>query len=378
MGKKARFLFICLFFLISIAFPLLLMASSDGLTVTETVQVPCYVKVAVGGELRVLIHTDRKAALEIKTASDESVFTVAAYRNGGLREGSPTEEIILDRDEYRETWRFNKYFDQTPKTSMVDEVRVAVKKGAVYVDMAQTGEHRIDFYNYGYQRGTTVNSNLSLSVHITGDSFSGGQTSGNLILESETGEGQEIIPFTAEKDKTLTWEYAAEKGITDVDVDILKGQAKVILLQPSDYKSVSLERPKAREAEAARQPLKPVKETNAAKTEKNEEQPAETFETNTAGGTIFNGLVPLMDGARVTDEKSFGGTSRADFEVTATLEEVLSFYKQAMVAKGWTAGLSMVQGPMGMLQLSLDSSQIIMKVTGSGQTSTVNIALTAQ
>jgi hypothetical protein len=225
-----------LFFAVICTTLLILPASSDGQTGAENAQAPCYIKIAAGSELVVAFDINRKAELIVKNAADDSEFTLTEYRNGQQRKGSQAETSKLDKNEYQKSWKFNKYFDQTPKSSQVDELRIAVKKGAVYAEVSQSGDHRIDFYNTGYQRGTTVNPNLSLSVRVTGDNQSGGHTSGSLILESESGNGQTKIPFTMEKGKTLIWDYPVDKKINSVEVDVTEGQAKVSLFQPSDYR----------------------------------------------------------------------------------------------------------------------------------------------
>lgn len=209
-------------------------ASSDGLTTVATADVPCSVKISAGGELRVPIDTDRKATLEIRNTGDESLVTVEEYRNGLQRKGSQTETATLNRDEYRKEWRFNKFFAQTPKSSVVDEIRISVKKGTVYAEVGQSGDHRIDFYNAGYQRGTSVNPNMSIAISITGDSPSDEPASGDLLLESETWPGQKKIAFTVDKGKTRTWKHSAEEKISVVEVNLVKGQAKVSLFQPAD------------------------------------------------------------------------------------------------------------------------------------------------
>ena len=214
----------------------------------ETVHAPCYVKVQAGSELVIAIDAGRKAELEVKNAADESGFTLTEYRKGSMRKGSQQETAQLDRDEYRKTFKFNRFFDQTPDSDIVDEVRIAVSKGEVYAELSQTGDHRIDFYNTGYQRGTTVSPKMSLSVHITGDHQSDGQTSGNLILESETADGQEKVPFTVEKGKTLQWDYPVEKGVNSVEVDITEGRAKVTLFQPMDHQAAEPEGKKGKPA----------------------------------------------------------------------------------------------------------------------------------
>ncbi len=231
MKNSVHSSWICLFVLIFGTASLLAAVPSADPAVAETAQVPCYVKISAGGELRIPLDAERKAELELKKAADSAEMTITEYRNGKQRAGSRQENATLDNNEPRKSWRFNKYFDQTPKSSVVDEIRITVQKGAVYAEVSQTGDDRIDFYNTGYQRGAAVNPAMSLSVHITGDNPSGGKTSGILLLEYESGAPSEKIPFTVKKGETLQWDYAAGKGINSVEVDISEGQAKVNLFQ---------------------------------------------------------------------------------------------------------------------------------------------------
>lgn len=167
---------------------LILCTATSATAASFTAQVPCYVKIAAGGELRVRIDIDRKADLDIRNAAeDESVFTVMEYRNGKPRKGSKAESSTLHKNEYHKNWKFNRYFEQTPPSSQVDEVRVTVKKGAVYAELGQTGDDRKDFYNNGYQRSTFVDPKRPLTIHITGDNPVGDQTSGSFWLEYDGG-----------------------------------------------------------------------------------------------------------------------------------------------------------------------------------------------
>ena len=373
------------FKLISLAFFVLILsstlltikASSGGLTTVGTAEVPCSAKISAGGELRVPIDKDRKAALEIRNAADESMVTVAEYRNGQQRKGSKTETVTLDKNEYRKEWRFNKFFKQTPDSSVVDEIRVSVKKGMVYAEVAQTGENRIDFYNTGYQRGTTVNPKMSIAVCVTGDNPSGEQTSGNLVLESETWTGQKKVPFTVEKEKTLTWNYSAEKRISGVDVDILKGQAKVSLFQPSDYRKVQTVKTKAK----TDPPPTAKTDLGSAGTKqcvKHKVKSSKTANNGSSSDMILNNEAPLIDGARIIKKMGQGANCRVDFEVAATPEEVIRFYKQTMSSRGWQPGMTMVQGLTGILQLSKGKSQLTLHASENGQKTMVKIALTTR
>lgn len=365
---------VILFIFIVFAISSTLAFSVEGLTGVETAQAPCYIRISTGEELVVALDSDRKADLEITNAADEPEFTVTEYRNGKQRKGSLAETFKLDKNEYRKSWKFNKYFDQTPESSVVDEIRISVQKGAVYAEVAQTGDHRIDFYNNGYQRGTTVNPNMSLSVRITGDNQAGDQTSGNLILESETLESQEKIPFTIEKGKTLRWDYPVEKGINSVEVDITNGQAKVSLFQPSDYKATEPVKTKTKKSVQIKENPKTTATSKTAKAEKSEPKSSK----KASNETILDGQAPLMEGAKVLMDMSHGNYGKVQFEVSASPDEVISFYKEAMVGRGWKSPEAKVQGAMGMLKISKGKSTITMLVQGTAQKSVVNIGLTTQ
>lgn len=200
-------------------------------------QVPCYVKITAGNELRVPIDTDRKAELIIKNAGEnESEFVVMEYRNGKPRKDYKAESTSFNKSNYHKDWKFNRYFDQTPASLLVDEVRIEVKKGTVYAEFGQSGEDRIDFYNNGYQRGTSLNPKKPLIVQITGES---NQTSGSFWMEYEGGTRSDKISFSINKGKTQTWNYSADKKITDFEVDVTKGHARISLFQSSRSKNKS-------------------------------------------------------------------------------------------------------------------------------------------
>jgi hypothetical protein len=82
-----------------------------------------------------------------------------------------------------------------------------------------------------------------------------------------------------------------------------------------------------------------------------------------------------MKGASVLKEMGTGPNSRVDFEVPASPQQVVDFYNEVMTAKGWQPGMSIVQGPMGVIQMSRGTSQIMLKAQGDGQKSIVNMAV---
>ena len=207
-----------------------------GLTGVKTTQVPCYEKIAAGGELRVQMDTDRKAYLKIiNQAKGESELTIFHYRNGKPIGNYPESTKKIGSSPFPETWDYNDEFDQKTGSFLVDELRIKVEKGLVYAGMTQQGPDRRDFYNWGnLQSDGNADPKRPLTVQITGDNPFGDQTKGKFYLDSESGGSSEAIPFTVETGKTLTWDYPAEKKVNTVKVFISagNGRAKISLIQP--------------------------------------------------------------------------------------------------------------------------------------------------
>jgi len=82
-----------------------------------------------------------------------------------------------------------------------------------------------------------------------------------------------------------------------------------------------------------------------------------------------------MEGARVILEMSRSNNSKVNFEVSASPDEVISFYKEAMVARSWKSPVTQVQGPMGILKMSKGKSTFTMLAQGAAQKSVVTIGL---
>lgn len=349
----------------------------SGLATVGTAQVPCYVTIVEGGELRVSIDTDRKADLEITNrAGGQSVVTVLEYRNGKPRKGFNAESSTLDRDEYRKAWRFNRFFEQTPESSVVDEVRIQVLKGEVSAKMGQTGDNRQDFYNDGYQHGTFVNPGKPLTLRITGDDPSNNQTSGRFWLEYETGNDSEKTPFTIEGGKTLTWSYPAGQGIKGLEVDISKGRAKISLIQGPDAKE-PVHKPTA--PKNASKPSPQPKDMAAPKPEAKKQLAAlPTVQAATSSSSIFNGEVPLYKDARVIKTKTSGPYTTAELQADASPQDIVNFYKDAMTAKEWVPGMAMVQGNKGVLMFKQSNRQLVFKVKRQGDTSKIDVTLINQ
>lgn len=204
--------------------------------------------------------------------------------------------------------------------------------------------------------GKPLTPGKDLVITVTGSS---GDASGDIFLYSDRKKTKKIdaFKFKLKKDQSKTFAVSGKKEVGWASVWVHKGSFKVKLDQSPN-------------AEAAPAPLpkttpKPIAPTPAA-------TPA------ASNGTIFNGRVPLMAGAKVLKSKSYGTNSKVDLEVPASPQDIIDFYKQSMTAKGWKTGMSMVQGNKGVLQLMGSGGQLIIKAKGQGQTSKVSMALMGQ
>jgi len=199
-----------------------------------------------------------------------------------------------------------------------------------------------------------------LAITVTGVSAG---ASGTIDLYTDRKKSKKIdeFSFKLKKNQAESLFVSGNKQVGWATVWVHKGSFKVKMDQSPSVKA-AVATPKKKPSTAV--PLDKGKAASAGTTEK-----------TAASGTIFKGEVPLMAGAKVLKEKTFGTNSWVDMEVPASPEEIVNFYKQAMTGKGWQAGMAMVQGPMGVLQLMKGKSQIMLKATGGGQKSTVNMAL---
>jgi hypothetical protein len=85
-----------------------------------------------------------------------------------------------------------------------------------------------------------------------------------------------------------------------------------------------------------------------------------------------------MEGANVLLDMSRGNSGKVHFEVSASPDKVVSFYKEAMAARGWKSPEATVQGTMGVLKMSKGKSTFTMLVQGTAQKSVVDIGLVTQ
>ncbi len=334
---------------------------------------------------------DPKRQLRLNITSDsqdgtESKIKVTFYKDQDQKDKAGETEIVLKNGESK-AWDY-------PAEKGIRFVQIDVAKGggvqvilgqpapvkeatvATKPAVKQTPQPKVtDVFTVTHPSGTSkpLNPEKDLGIIVTGLSS---DASGVIYLYPDRDKTKKIdtFSFKLEKDQEESLFVPGYKQAGWASVWVHKGSFKVKLDQSENARA---------EVDKARK--KPA--TAMGKTEKKPapvgvKPPAAAASAvakpAAASGTIFNGEAPLMAGAKVIQEKTFGANSRVDMEVSATPEEVVNFYKQAMTAKGWQAGMAMVQGPMGVLQLMKGKSQITLKATGSGQKSIINMALVSQ
>ena len=87
------------------------------------------------------------------------------------------------------------------------------------------------------------------------------------------------------------------------------------------------------------------------------------FSVAASGGPSLMGSdIPLMDGAKIINEKQVmgAGSGRVELETTASPEEVAHFYNTAMQQKGWPAGSVLSAGGQSRLMLNHQGDQFVL------------------
>ena len=79
------------------------------------------------------------------------------------------------------------------------------------------------------------------------------------------------------------------------------------------------------------------------------------------GSLLIDSGIPLMQGAKIINEKKVPGGGRMEFEISATPEQVARFYKKAMQQRGWPAGKVLSMGGQSMLMLKHQGGQFILR-----------------
>jgi hypothetical protein len=323
---------------------------------------------------------DPKRQLRLSITSDsqdsaESKIKVTVYKDENQKDKIDETDSVLNNGQSK-TWDY-------PPEKGIRFVQIDVAKGGgVQVIIEQPApvkkavSHKkpagkkapqpkpkvTDVFTVTHPYGTSkpLNPGKDLAITVTGVSS---DASGTIDLYTDRKKSKKIDKFTfkLKKNQAESLFVPGNKQVGWATVWVHKGSFKVKLDQSPGVKA------------AVATPKK--KPSTAVTLDKGKAASAGTTEKTAASGTIFKGEAPLMAGAKVLKEKTFGTNSRIDMEVPASPEEIVNFYKQAMTAKGWQPGMAMVQGPTGVLQLMKGRSQIMLKATGGGQKSTVNMAL---
>jgi Ca-activated chloride channel homolog len=184
------------------------------------------------------------------------------------------------------------------------------------------------------------------------------------------GDGWALADGKAAQYKLLPGVYYAK---VEDRTDRSLREIRDIKLQSGKTLAVNAAFPVEKEPQAASET--PAPEPKPAPAPEPKAMPKAAPGPQTSGDTVMNGEAPLYPGAKVLNDKTYGKNTKAELEVPATPEDIINFYKQAMTAKGWQPGMSMVQGNKGVLMLTKPGGQMVISATGQGQKSKVTMAL---
>lgn len=326
-------------------------------------------RIGPGGEIRVAVDPEKSVRLTFENLfQDESRFAIQAFRGG--------EPVKTDAQ--RETFSLRGKGDNTKcfvgSQNRVEEMAVRVDTGrilaTVTVEDASFAEdkEKTFFITTGLRdRGefTTVDDKRPLRLTVTSDSQDGPESAVTMKFyrgDYEMGTREDLVDqaeAVLANGKSKTWEFAREKKVRHVKIDVARGGGvQVMISQPAPRKK---KEPPKKQAQKAPKPVKKA--------------PPPAMKEAAPGSKILGGEIPLMEGSRVLKETAAGVGGRVDMEIPASPEEIVTFYKEALTAKGWQAGMTMIQGPVGVLQLVKEKSQIMLRVKGDGQKSVVNLAV---
>ena len=333
---------------------------------------------------------DPKRQVRLSITSDsqdgsESKIKVSFYRDENQKDKVDETDVVLKNGNSK-TWDY-------PPEKGIRSVQIGVARGGgVQVLLEQPAPVKkaaarkpavkkapkpkvTDVFTITHPYGTSkpLNPVKDLGIIVTGISP---DASGVIYLYPDRNKTKKIdtFSFKLKKNQTESLFVPGSKQAGWASVWVHKGAFKVKLDQSPDARAATAKARKKPATAAARARKKPG--TTAPSSVKTPAAEAAAGPKPAASDSmIFNGKVPLLAGAKVLKEKTFGANSLVDMEVPATPEEIVNFYKQAMTAKGWQPGMAMSQGPMGVLQLMKGKNQITLKAMASGQKSTVNMVL---
>ncbi len=330
---------------------------------------------------------DSKRQLRLSIASDsqdspESTIKVAFYKDQGKKDKTEETDLVLKNGQSK-TWDY-------PAENGIQVVDIDVAKGGgVQVIIEQpapvekaavkkTAQPKVtDVFTVTHPKGTgkPVSPDKNLGIIVTGLSA---DASGVIRLFTDRNQTKKIdtFSFRLEKGQKESLFVPGYKQTGWAIVQVHRGSFTVKLDQ-SENARAEVDKARNKAETAAPASVKPPAAAASSGAASASAKPAGATPA-ASGDTILNGEVPLMQGTTVLKETIMGASGRYDLEVPATPGDIITFYKNAMTAKGWQAGMAMTQGPMGVLQLTKGKSQIMIKAKGSGQKSIVNLALVSQ
>jgi hypothetical protein len=99
-------------------------------------------------------------------------------------------------------------------------------------------------------------------------------------------------------------------------------------------------------------------------------------EPATAQEVLMEGEIPLMEGARVVQEKVEGSMGHFVLEVPASVADVVDFYRQAMADQGWPPGSVSTIGDRGAIMLNDGQRQFALRAERENDHTKVILMLT--
>ena len=208
-------------------------------------------------------------------------------------------------------------------------------------------------------RGFSLKPDRYLIITATGNNRGKSVSSAHIkVLDKKNNE---IIAekFILKKGEVRRWEVSPDKEPRNISVSGEKGVMKFKVDQLVD------EPAEAVNSILIPQTLDEVKvlKSRAEKSDKS---------------SFMNGEVLLYDGAKIIKSKSYDNNVMAKLEATATPTEVIEFYKETLLPKGWKTEMVLLQGNKGVLILKKPGRQLVIKVKGEGVTSKIDMTIIGQ
>jgi len=326
---------------------------------------------------------DPKRQLRLNITSDsqdgtESKIKVTFYKDENQKDKVDETDVVLNNGK-------SKIWDYPPEKG-IRYVQIDVAKGGgvqVILEQPAPGEKAAvakkrtvkkapqykpkvtDVFTVTHPYGTSKPLAPGKDLVITVTGLAAG-ASGKIDLYTDRKKTKKIdtFSFKLRRKQSKSYTVPGSKGVGWATVWVSRKSFKVKLDQSPGAKAVATAPPK-----------KKPRKTVAARKAKKRPVPSVTGEEAVVNGMILNGTVPIMDGMKLLKQMLMGSSGQASLEVQAGLEAVINFYKEAMTAKGWTHGMSMIRGSMGLLQLTKGKSRFVLQAKASGQKSRIHITL---